>query len=395
MGTTVEAHRTLNPGSPGFAPTRQVQGRTAVSKPTDLAIRGSVITAVALFTLTGCASGGGAGSAVDGPSAQPSEASDELMSEEEWAEVVDAANEEGEVTVYGVMNPTYIELMPAAFQEEYPDITVTYVRLGPADLTARLDAEVAAGNAGADAIDNLDHPTFDAYADRGVLMPLAVPALGDPEYDRATFQRTPYVATASDAAYAWAWNSDLLPEGISSWDDFLDIDTELVGVTDPSIGPTVTSLYQMIETPEQAGPEYLDKLMAAGKPKIYPGSNPQVAALAAGEVSASLPVPAAVVALQKAAGAPVDYRLPADSPSIPNEIAVVKSAKNPNAALVYTNWVLSEAGQEVQAESGFLAVRDGITQIVDVDGAALSEIPQITSDEFQAFVQRWNQLLAQ
>lgn len=366
-----------------------------MSTPRDMLVRSSMVSVFALLALTGCASGGGAGSSVDAPSVQPGDASDELLSEEEWAEVVDAANEEGEVTVYGVMNPAYIEKMPAAFQEEYPDIKVTYVRLGPADLTARLDAEVAAGNAGADAIDNLDHPTFDSYADKGVLMSLAVPALGDADFDREKYQRTPYVATASDAAYAWAWNTQLLPEGISSWDDLLDVNPELVGVTDPSIGPTVTSLFQMIETREQAGADFLDELVADGKPQIYPGSNPQVAALAAGEVSASLPVPAAVVALQKAAGAPVDYRLPAEAPSIPNEIAVVKTAKHPNAALVYTNWVLSEAGQEVQAQSGFLAVRDGVTQDVDVDGSTLSEIPQIPADEFTAFVQRWNELLAQ
>jgi iron(III) transport system substrate-binding protein len=169
----------------------------------------------------------------------------------------------------------------------------------------------------------------------------------------------------------------------------------LVGVTDPSIGPTVASLYQLIETPEQAGPEYLDELMAGDNPKIYPGSNPQVTALAAGEIIASLPVPVAVAASIKGTGAPIEYQLPPETPSIPSELAVVKSAKHPNAAQVFANWLLSEAGQKVIAEGGFIAVREDTSQTIDTSGAELVEIPQITTEEFQAFLQRWNELLAQ
>lgn len=365
-------------------------------KPRNLFLRGSVVTAVALLALTGCSSGGGAGSAEVKPSEDTtSDASVEILSDEEWAEVVDAANEEGEVTIYGVLNPTFIEKMPALFNEEYPNIKVNYVRLAATDITARLDAELAAGNTGADVVDNLDNPTFDGYESRGALMPLAVPALGEAEFDRELNQRTPFTASFGLTAYAWAWNTNLQPNGIKSWDDFLSIDPTLVGVTDPSINSAVASLYELTETPNMAGKGFLDELFADDNPKIYPGSSPQVAAVSAGEVSASLPVPAVVAQTAKATGAPVDYAFSPEYPVIANEVAIVKSAKNPNAAQVYTNWLLSEAGQKLLAEVGFVAVREGTPQTIDTGDAKPAVIPQISPANYQAFLQRWNTLVNQ
>lgn len=359
-------------------------------------VRGSVVVAACgLLALTGCASGG-AGSAQSVSTASPTDAPTEVMDDAEWSKIVDAANEEGELVIYGLLNPKASDPLPAAFQEDYPDIKLTYVRSSAADVTARVDAELAAGNVGADAIDNLDHPTFDGYANKGALLPLTVPALGDPEVDRERIQRTPYVANFADTVYAWAWNTNTLPQGVSAWDDYLSMDTSQLGVTDPSIGPTVASLYQTMETPETGGPKFLDKLMAAdGTPRIYPGSNPEIAALAAGEVSALLPVPAGNVATVKATGAPIDYKVYPDAGSIPNEVAVLKAAKHPNAAQVYANWLLTESGQKLIAQGGFIPVREGTPALTQTNGASLLEIPQITTAEFKAFQERWNQLLAQ
>lgn len=355
--------------------------------------RGSLVVACGLLALTGCASGG-AGSAAGNSNASPSDALSKVMDQAEWSKVVDAANKEGEVTVYGVLNTKTVDLLPAAFHKDYPNIKLTYVRLSASDIRARLDAEIASGNAGADAVDNLDHPTFDGYAAKGALLPLTAPSLGDPEFDRAKYQRTPYVATFANLGYAWAWNTKLLPNGISSWQDYLNLPASQVGATDPSIGPTVAALYESMEKSDAGGSGFLDKLTAKGKPQIYAGSNPQVAALSAGEVAASLPVPVAVAATIKATGAPIDYRLPQEAPSVPNELAVVKSAKHPNAAQVFANWLLSKAGQGVVAQGGFVAVRQDAPQTIDTKGVTLVELPQITTEQFKAFLQRWNQLLA-
>lgn len=355
-------------------------------------MRASLVVACGLLALTGCASGG-AGSAAGNSSAGPSDASAKVLDQAEWSKVVDAANKEGEVVVYGVLNAKTVELLPAAFQKDYPNIKLTYVRLSASDITARLDAEIASGNAGADAVDNLDHPTFDGYAAKGALMPLAVPSLGDSDFDRAKYQRTPYVATLANTVYAWAWNTKLLPKGISSWQDFLNLDPSQMGATDPSIGPTVAALFESMEKSDTGGSGYLDKLTAKGTPRIYAGSNPQVAALSAGEVVASLPVPVAVAATIKATGAPIDYRLPQSAPSIPNEVAVVKSGKHPNAAQVFANWLLSKPGQAVVVQGGFVAVRDDAPQTIETKGATLVELPQITTQQFKTFLARWNQLL--
>ncbi|SEQ26352.1 iron(III) transport system substrate-binding protein [Arthrobacter sp. OV608] len=356
--------------------------------------RGSLVVACGLLALTGCASGG-AGSAVSEPSANASDASAEVMDQAEWSKIEDAANKEGEVTVYGVVNAKTVDAITSGFAKDYPNIKLTYVRLSPSDIRARLDAEIASGNAGADAVDNLDHASFDGYAAKGALLPLTVPSLGDPEFDRTKYERTPYVAQFVDGPYAWAWNTKLLPQGISSWQDYLNLDVSQLAATDPSIGPSVAAMYETFEGSDAGGSGFLDKLTAKGKPRIYAGSNPQVAALAAGEVAASLPVPVAVAATIKATGAPIDYRLPPTTQSITSELAVVKSAKHLNAAQVFANWLLGKAGQGAVAQGGFVAVRGGTPQTIDTKGATLVELPQITTDQFKAFLQRWNQLLAQ
>ncbi|WP_170850741.1 extracellular solute-binding protein [Arthrobacter sp. OV608] len=317
------------------------------------------------------------------------------MDQAEWSKIEDAANKEGEVTVYGVVNAKTVDAITSGFAKDYPNIKLTYVRLSPSDIRARLDAEIASGNAGADAVDNLDHASFDGYAAKGALLPLTVPSLGDPEFDRTKYERTPYVAQFVDGPYAWAWNTKLLPQGISSWQDYLNLDVSQLAATDPSIGPSVAAMYETFEGSDAGGSGFLDKLTAKGKPRIYAGSNPQVAALAAGEVAASLPVPVAVAATIKATGAPIDYRLPPTTQSITSELAVVKSAKHLNAAQVFANWLLGKAGQGAVAQGGFVAVRGGTPQTIDTKGATLVELPQITTDQFKAFLQRWNQLLAQ
>ncbi|SEQ49091.1 iron(III) transport system substrate-binding protein [Arthrobacter sp. OV608] len=365
----------------------------AVKKTRAVMAHGCLLVAGGLLALTGCASAG-AGSSTSNSGANPADVSNKIMDQAEWSKVVDAANKEGELTIYGLLSPSMSDPLPAAFQKDYPNIKLTYVRSTPADITARVDAELAAGNVGADVVDILDHPTFDAYANKGALLPLTVPALGDPKVDRAKNQRTPYVVTMGSAVYAWAWNTKLMPQGINSWQDLLNVDPSHLGVTDPSIGPTVASVLQTTEKPQTGGSAFLDKLTSKGAPRSYPGSNPQIAAMAAGEISATMPVPAGNVASVKATGAPVDYKVYPNAGSIRNEVVVLKAGKHPNAAQVYVNWLLGEAGQTIIAK-GMYAVREGVSGLIQTNGVTLEEIPQITTDEAKAFQQRWKKLLGQ
>lgn len=355
-------------------------------------VRGSVVVGCGLLMLTACSSAGGAGSATlpDSNSESSSEMA-EVMSEQEWSEIVDAANEEGEVVVYGVMNAALVETLPEAFQEAYPEIKVTYVRLSPADVEARLGAEIASGNLIADAFDNLQNIVVDGFADQDALTPLAFPALDDPQYDREANQRTRYSAYLGGTPYAWAWNTDLLPDGITSWDDFLELDRSLVGVTDPSIGPAVASLYMATE--DLAGDGYLNELLAGNNPQIYPGSNPQVTSLTAGEIAASLPIPAAVAATAKQDGAPVDFSLYDGYYDIPTEFGLLADAPHPNAAQVWANWLLSEEGQEVLGEGGYSTILP-VPTLFETEGFESVRDKPLPQDDFVAFQQRWNEMLA-
>lgn len=362
-------------------------------RPMNVIVRGSVVLGCGLLMLTACSSSGGAGSATtpDSSSSSSSEMA-EIMNEKEWSKVVEAANEEGEVVVYGVMNAALVTTLPEAFHKAYPEITVTYVRLSPADIEARLSAEIASGNMIADAFDNLQNIVVDGFADQDALMPLAFPSLDDSEYDRGANQRTRYSAYLGETPYAWAWNTNLLPEGITSWQDFLDLDRSLVGVTDPSIGPAVASLYMASEAPDVAGEGFLDELLAGDNPQIYAGSNPAVTSLAAGEIAAVLPVPVANVVTAKDAGAPVDFKLYDGSYTIPTELGILEGP-NPNAAQVWANWLLSEEGQEALGAGGYSPILP-VPTLFETEGVSFVRDEPLPEDDFVAFQQRWNEMLA-
>ncbi len=354
------------------------------------AIRGSIVVGCGLLMLTACSSGG-AGSAVSPDSTSgPSTEVGKIMSEAEWAEVVEAAKQEGEVVVYGTMNAALTTLLPQEFEKAYPEIDVTYVRLSPADVEARLGAEIASGNVVADAVDNLQNIVVDGFADQGALLPLNVPAVGVPEFDRPVNQRTPFSAYIGTVPYGWAWNTNLLPEGITSWEDYLELDPSLVGATDPSIGPAVASLYMATE--DLAGEGFLDKLLAGANPKIYPGSNPAVTSLAAGEIAAVLPVPVANVITAQQGGSPIDFTLYEGSYTIPTELAVL-DGPHPNAARVWANWFLSEEGQKVVGQGGQLPILP-VPTLYDTEGIELVRDKPLPQDEFVAFQRRWAELVA-
>ncbi|XAS74392.1 extracellular solute-binding protein [Micrococcaceae bacterium Sec5.1] len=350
------------------------------------------IAVCGLMMLTACGSGG-AGSAVK-PDSGPSTVSAKTLDEAEWSKVVDSANKEGQVTVYGVLNAKLVTILPEAFHKAYPDITVKYVRLSPADIEARLNAEIASGNATGDVFDNLANNVVDKMADTGKLVPLALPELANPEFDRKVNQRTPYSAYISQTPYAWAWNTKLLPEGIHSWGDFLKLKSSLLGVTDPSIGPAVVGLYQAMEQPQTGGEGFLDKLFSQGKPQIYAGSNPQVAALGAGEVAALLPVPLANVLAAKDGGAPVDFSLYDGSYTIPAEVGVLEGSPHPNAAQVYANWLLSEDGQKALAAGGIQPIVKSVPPRYDSKGIEFVMDKPLPPKDFTAFQQRWAKMLA-
>ena len=199
-----------------------------------------------------------------------------------------AAESEGNVTLYTPAQQPVVDAWTAGFQAAYPKIKLSVFRASPGQLIAKMAADERAGIAGADVIvAGLDAPTSTTAT-------LEARKVGDahrPTLKRQVFQAAmegPNRFYVYASAFGWSWNTDLLPKGIHSWQDFLDasLANGKVAVWDPSISALLPKAYDAVVTAPGDG-NYLARL-AEQKPGIYPSSEALENAVASGEVAATM-----------------------------------------------------------------------------------------------------------
>ena len=105
------------------------------------------------------------------------------MSAEEWDAIVAAANEEGTVTLYTAQGLDQANQLKAAFEAEYPDITVEVVRDISSNLIPKIEAERQTGSGIADVYVSADTAWWQTNAADGHIIPMTGPTFDDPEYD--------------------------------------------------------------------------------------------------------------------------------------------------------------------------------------------------------------------
>jgi iron(III) transport system substrate-binding protein len=63
----------------------------------------------------------------------------------------------------------------------------------------------------------------------------------------------------------------------------------------------------------------------------------------------------------KAKGSPVDFVYPLEGVSMVTEpVAILKTAKNVDAAKAFVNWLLSDTGQQYMTVQGYIPGKDGV-----------------------------------
>lgn len=260
-------------------------------------------------------------------------------------ELVEAAQEEGELVFYSVPAEEATQRVADAFREAY-DIQVKFVRLSTSSLAQRYSAEAQAGAPAADLALVSNSPFVTEALDSGWFVPLdeaGVPNFpGDyPEKFVAEELGTAVVQLVPSGI---AYNTSKVAEGEApqSWQDLLDPKWKAkVLLVDPTTSPAYIDFwYQIVQ---KHGIDYLEKLRAQA-PRLYPGAVPVTESLAAGEGAVAVPDVGAVVAGAKDKGAPVEMVTPdlATGPEI--VVGLSAEAKHPNAATLFAHFVLSEQG---------------------------------------------------
>lgn len=244
-----------------------------------------------------------------------------------------------------------------AFMAANPGVTVEWVRDGTPKIMAKFRAELEAGAPQADVLLIADSVTMEGLAAEGLLMPY-------PEADISAYE--PGIMDPDKAWFA----TKLITTGIvyntsapvapTSYKDLL--------------APEVTGAF-MMPSPLASGAATIHMVAVTGVPELGWGFYETLAAQGALADGANGGVLKAVaggeklygflvdfLAIREAAkGAPIRFVFPSEGVSAVSEpVAILANTTNPDAAKAFVDFLISEPGQQLAADMGYLPAHPAV-----------------------------------
>lgn len=309
--------------------------------------------ATALLLAAGCGSSGQkAGASSESPAGSAAASSVGSTGGASSDALIKAAQQEGSLTLYTAATQTAAKAQADAFTQKY-NVKVNMVRLTGAQLTQRVEAEAKASQPAADVLVTSDPVMVKTGIGAGWLTAL----------DKADIPGYPWGFPSrflqSDIGSAVvliqltgiAYNTDLVKGNDipKDWKDLLDPKWKgKIGIADLKSSLGYTAEWQVINKAE--GGNFLEQL---GKQnlKVYASGAPASAALGAGEIPLLADQLITNVVPVREKGAPVAWVIPDKTTSLDDYVALVTQAKHPNAAKLFTQFIMSPDGADVLAKA--------------------------------------------
>ncbi len=261
------------------------------------------------------------------------------------ADLIAAAVEEGELTIYSSASEDVLKAEVDAFTAAYPGITVSTFRSTGGELLNRYASEAEAGAVAADILAPSVNPEF--LEDTGYfveLTPELVPNLASWPKDYVYPHHVAVAVTSTVITY----NTEKVSASDvpTSWEDLLD--PKWAGkaiMMDPRSSDGYLSLFEVLR--QSFGDQYLKDLSAQGFDVVSSGAT-AAQEVAAGAYELAIGNYAAHSKDLIASGAPVALVDDLDpTPGLLHAAGISVDAPHPNAAALYLNWYLSKPAQEV------------------------------------------------
>lgn len=260
-----------------------------------------------------------------------------------------AAPSEGVVVWYATMNTNDMDATANEFMRTHPGIAVKELRLGSAQLPARIVTEQRGGEYNADVISG-DFVQVSQLVDAGAFQRYVPPGTGT--FIRGTADPHGYWTNLYLNTTVIAWN----PQRLAS--DHLEPPASFADFARPQwkgkFGFDTGALNWYLGMLQSAGPSgaRLARSIAANQPLKTSGHTQTVTSLEAGEFDATPTAYGYMAEAEKRAGKPVDFRNPSPLFVTLNPVGIAKNAPHPNAARVFVDWLTSKAGQTYIANRG-------------------------------------------
>ncbi len=266
-----------------------------------------------------------------------------LISASSWAKST--------LTLYTSQPNDDAQMTVSAFEKAHPDIEVKWIRDGTCKLIARLQAELAAGSAAPDVLLIADSVTMESLKKQNLLAAYKSPEAVrfDPQlFDKEGYYYGTKVITTGIAYHTKA------PLKPTSWLDLLKPEVKNMTTLPSPLYSGAAQIHQATLMNDPAlGWQYYEKLKQNGA-MPQSGNGAVMSAIASGSKAYGVLVDYLAIR-EKAKGAPVEFLFPKEGVSVVTEpVAMMKGAKNPQGAKAFIDFVLSDVGQKLVLQQGYL-----------------------------------------
>jgi iron(III) transport system substrate-binding protein len=356
--------------------TRRIMG---VRRPGRARARAALAGIALLVAACGTSSAPSTTSSSAAPSAAVSAAASGSASaawEQEWNDLVAAAQAEGSVVFVGPANPELRDALPAAVKERL-GIDVEYLSTSR-DVAARILSEHQAGVYTVDVVTEGIGQFSGVYGETGtmngenmgILAPLLdsliLPEVTDPNFwDTSKLpgieeDQLPLIDPAHEFVFRpinmsgqpITVNADVVPpESVTSWQDLLkpEYQDKIVAISPAQPGPAATTGTLILN---ELGEDYFRDLYVGQKVLFFDDDRQMADQLVRGGSGIALNLDGATADGLVADGFNIGYvfglpELPSEVSAGQGHIGMLANAPHPNAAIVLVNWLLSKEGQQL------------------------------------------------
>lgn len=265
---------------------------------------------------------------------------------------------EGEIEFYTSQPDVDAEQLVAAYNELFPNVTVNIFRSGTEEVVSKINAEATAGEVLADVILLADAVTFESFKEQDMLLEYASPEAE--AIDPAFLDADNFYAGTKIMTTGIVYNTDNVEEAPTSWSALTDeANAEQVVMPSPLYSGAAAYNLGVLTRSEGFGWEFYEALQA-NSPMITEGNGAVVENVASGQMSYGMIVDyLAIRAMNN--GSPVAFVYPEEGvPVITEPIGIMSATQEVEIAQTFVDFVLSEAGQQLQADLGYAPIRNGV-----------------------------------
>ncbi len=271
----------------------------------------------------------------------------------DYAQIIAAANKEGKVVIYSALDTKAAQPLIKDFTALYPNVKVEYNDMNSTEMYNRFIAEVASGQGSADVMWSSAMDLQVKLVDDGQALTYASPEASKlPAW--AVYRNQAYGTTYEPAVFIYnkrLVTADEVPQDHAAFAKLITTKADKFKgkVTTYDIEKSgVGFMFVVQDTKYFAGMKDLEKGFGASSYRVYASTGNMLEKVSSGEHLLGYNVLGSYALVRAKKDPALGVVLPKDYTLVLSRVLFIgKQAKNPNAAKLWTDYILSQRGQKL------------------------------------------------